>query len=970
MTERSDEWHASRDPLHPTHGMFGDPAGSDEDRRKRGEAYNARRAAMSDEERAQQDRIMGAMGHKTSNGHAPEPDDPFAPLPPKDEAAMPSPKDLWEWQNPAPEEPPEAAAIRHSKWGVAQQRWVYRNAEGQPIFAAARFERVCQADGKIEKEVFPYSYGMLERTTKAGNRRRGTGWHFKRPCVPVPMYGLDRLAARPDAPVILFEGEKKADAARELFPEHVGVSGQGGASNFPKVAWGALAGRTVVIWPDQDQPGRKFAQGAKLHLAQAGAAAIAIVDVPTTWPEGWDVADALPNGVTVHTLHEMLAAASGRADDPDAAASAFREAEVERLSKLSFTDYQILRKDAANALNIGVTALDKLIKAEKAKRAAQVQAEARRRPPPGPGQTQWPSGITMRADGLYAELEGDAPDVWICPPFAVLGQVRDTSSEEWGLWLRWLDPDGHQHVWCMPSRLLAVSPGELEAELVARGFRINVEPGARTLLRQALGGVTSGNRVRSIERAGWHTPLAGDAVYVLPTGDVIGTSVEQVVLARVSEAAKQMGTAAGSLQDWQTEVAAKAAGNSILTFCICAAFSGALLMPFQEASGGFHLVGRSKIGKTLVAIVAASVWGSPKKGGVVRDWRSTSNGLEMAASESNDGFLVLDEIHQVEPRDLVSCIYMLMNEAGKQRATKLVTAAQKKVWSVIVISNGETDLASIAARANHPLPAGAQVRMPSIPVDASMMWPELHGEADTKALMARLQHAVRHCHGMAGRAFLERLVKEWANSPDTLVDGLEAVQTKFRKMLSGEADAQVHDVARRCALFATAGELAINWGILPWKQGAALKACKDVLTLWIRSRGGSGSTEDAQHVQIVRTFIALHGASRFVHLKKEQVGGEWVEVNPERQVLNRAGWRRPDSKGDDEYLIQRDVWRQLCAEAGANPTEAAQTLKKAGFLGAGDGSNLAASARVPGIGKDRFYMVTAGLMASDRGDPV
>jgi hypothetical protein len=45
-----------------------------------------------------------------------------------------------------------------------------------------------------------------------------TGWHFKAPPWPGPLYGLDRLAAQPDAPVVICEGEKAADAAGRLFP--------------------------------------------------------------------------------------------------------------------------------------------------------------------------------------------------------------------------------------------------------------------------------------------------------------------------------------------------------------------------------------------------------------------------------------------------------------------------------------------------------------------------------------------------------------------------------------------------------------------------------------------------------------------------------------------------------------------------------------------------------------------------------
>ena len=53
---------------------------------------------------------------------------------------------------------------------------------------------------------------------------------MKRPLTPVPMYGLDRLAARPEATVLLVEGEKTADAAELLFPGCVAITSQGGSN--------------------------------------------------------------------------------------------------------------------------------------------------------------------------------------------------------------------------------------------------------------------------------------------------------------------------------------------------------------------------------------------------------------------------------------------------------------------------------------------------------------------------------------------------------------------------------------------------------------------------------------------------------------------------------------------------------------------------------------------------------------------
>lgn len=247
-----------------------------------------------------------------SFGTAPGEADPFAPLSEEEaahtaatETAERRAPEVWEPIMPAPGEPPVALAIRHMRYGVAAVRWVYRDAEARPLFAVARF---ATPDGK---ELTPYSWGRREWTVKtgpnAGARRSVVDWHFKRVGVPVPLYGLDRLAERPDAPVLVVEGEKAADAAAELFPDMVAITSQGGSKAAGKSDWTPLAGRNVVIWPDHDVAGSLYAGDAASLANQAGATSVRTVDVPTDWPDGWDLADALPEGATPDTLAELLA---------------------------------------------------------------------------------------------------------------------------------------------------------------------------------------------------------------------------------------------------------------------------------------------------------------------------------------------------------------------------------------------------------------------------------------------------------------------------------------------------------------------------------------------------------------------------------------------------------------------------------------------------------------------------------------
>ena len=95
------------------------------------------------------------------------------------------------------------------------------------------------------------------------------------------------------------------------------LTSSGGANAAAKSDWFASAGRAITIWPDNDQPGRNYAAEVRRLALVAGAASIRIVNVPRDWPDGWDLADLLPEGVAIETLQGMLVNAAKRAAAPD-----------------------------------------------------------------------------------------------------------------------------------------------------------------------------------------------------------------------------------------------------------------------------------------------------------------------------------------------------------------------------------------------------------------------------------------------------------------------------------------------------------------------------------------------------------------------------------------------------------------------------------------------------------------------------
>lgn len=121
------------------------------------------------------------------------------------------------------------------------------------------------------------------------------GWRIAAMKEPRPLYRLsDLLAADPRTPIVVCEGEKAAEAARLCGLQ--AITSSGGAQAAAKTDWTPLAGRKVIILPDNDESGLQYAQGVARLALEAGAASVKIVrlsDYCPLLPEHGDIADVL-----------------------------------------------------------------------------------------------------------------------------------------------------------------------------------------------------------------------------------------------------------------------------------------------------------------------------------------------------------------------------------------------------------------------------------------------------------------------------------------------------------------------------------------------------------------------------------------------------------------------------------------------------------------------------------------------------
>jgi uncharacterized protein (DUF927 family) len=789
--------------------------------------------------------------------------------------------------SPVPGNAPKPT-FEHYKYGSASSIWAYRDDNGKVLFY------VCRYDGTQGKEILPCSFCQDDN----GNR----AWRFKGHPPLRPLYGLELLAVAPaDTPLLLVEGEKAAEAARSFLQDDMVVmTWPNGSKAIKQVDWSPLEGRTVIMWPDADEPGFRAALDIANMAISHKASAYNIVSPPADVPKGWDLADASDwsGGMVLAWINE---------------------------NKM---DLDSFKADA------------------EARYGIEGQPDATSADP-------LPEFI-VNDEGVYHQTlnrDGEIEKKWVCSTLGILAETRDENNENWGVWLEVIDPDGNTHKWAMANELAAGDGREYRAYLAKLGLKIGHGTKCRSLLLKYITLTESGRRALCVAQTGWNGEL-----FVLhkqtfgPTNGVEviwqGSYVEDPYRCK------------GSLEAWRDSVGRLAFGNTRLQFGISAALTGPLLRVMGAESGGAHLVGASSIGKTTILRASGSVCGDPST--YIKTWRATDNGFEGLAAAHKDGFLLLDEMGQCHGKTIDKVVYMLANGVGKARANQYGGDVPVKHWELMCLSSGELSLEAKLEEDGIKSKAGQTVRFVDIPADAGKgfgAFEDLHGLKDGDAFATAIRRASGECYGTPLRAFLSEITKD-TDKVHSRVAGY--VVSAIDAMLPDEADGQVKRVCKRMALVAAAGEYAVELEILPWNPGDATSAAAACFAAWLENRGGTESDEVYKAIRQVRAYIEKHGGSRF-QLKGETTLGKSYE--PAVDVRDRVGFKKQVGYGDSaeyEYYALGEAFRNEICKGFDHKMVCRELIKRGMMRKQSTGFQVAEN--LPGMGLKKVYCLTSDVL--------
>lgn len=764
---------------------------------------------------------------------------------------------------PFPKDTPPPQA--HPKRGKPDHRYNYRDAEGNVLCQVCRWE----AKGDERKYFSPLIW-------------TGTEYRWQAPPVPRQLYGLDLLADRPDADVAVVEGERSADAVADLMSGHVPVTWMNGSQSADKADWGPCKGKHVVIWPDADDAGTQAALTAAKGLRKAGAASVKFVNRDLyakhkvgksgglvarsgELPKGWDAADALAEGWTDTTVAELLKMDDALLDD----------------LKTPSGKEGVFSGSAPAPLN--------------------------------DGDTDYISNDT----GLYfvERKDGEARNIRICGPLAIPALSSYAGGDGYGPLIEFTDRDGRKRAEVIPYKLFLGQGFDGIKMLVDMGLEVEPTTKALDLLRRYIVGAKPTGRAERVTTTGWH-----GRYFAFPDG-AVGDG-DKVLLYDGSRRALGVYGTAGTLQQWQANIASKAAGNPMLQLVLSLSFAGPLLKPLGEAGFALHLVGDSSTGKSSALAAAGATWGPTDE--QVRSWRSTSNALEGTCMLSNHALLVLDEFRELDPKEATAVTYMLSNGKGKQRMHHAGGLRDAVDWAITILSSGELGLGDALASVGQKVFQGQRTRFIELDSDAGAgdgMWDDTHGMVERgKGFSDALKKAAAKYYGTAGRAFVAQCVKHY----DMLAPTWRNFQHDFaRDFKPDNAGGQVLRVMTAFALIGFAGKMATRWEIVPWQPDDATAAAGAMFRKWLLDRPTTGNGEEYQILAHVRALMERSWKSRFDdwhRIVSEGAGGKngdtFGDLSRAPTVLEPLGFRRPDELGGFRFYIFRQRFEEEFGKKG------------------------------------------------------
>lgn len=463
--------------------------------------------------------------------------------------------------------------------------------------------------------------------------------------------------------------------------------------------------------------------------------------------------------------------------------------------------------------------------------------------------------------------------------------------------------------------LLHGSSARLAAYLSESGLRVEV--GAARDLAQYLNAFRTTVTFIRVKKCGWIGDPWDSLQFALPTGVIGEPGNFDLSRLRSNPLLKSM-VSKGTLEEWQDSVARLAKQHHVVVAILCTPFA-AVTMPLLEAEPvGVHLRDKTTTGKTTTAAAASSVFGRPYAApdgpAYLLTLNATGNWLEMAFTSRNHVLMALDELGLLDGLVFSTLIYRLSGGVTKGRLARDGSMREGESFSLCYVTTGERSISELLAEDERigRVRAGQLVRCLNCETGGNIILADTPEEA--KKIVHDLKEAMTRNYGVAGPAFIERLIAAIKNGQVDRELLMESWEEITNELLLPQLEVHQQRAVKNLALICLGGCLACELGVLPFDQDDVIASFKVLRSMYL----ASDSLSDAA--------LAARKLRDHISARIDRYG---VVGEPSYHYRGQAGskWR---VQGEWFYLFTRE---DLCRAAGVtDPREVLLYLKHYGLL--------------------------------------
>ena len=427
------------------------------------------------------------------------------------------------------------------------------------------------------------------------------------------------------------------------------------------------------------------------------------------------------------------------------------------------------------------------------------------------------------------------------------------------------------------------------------------------------------------------------------------------------EAPPNFGRIEGNLEAYQQTVLTMAQSSPYLSLAILIVLAGPLVdyvemklrVRLLSETAVFHFAGETSSGKTTLAKVAQSVFGSPE---IDTDYEASDRGIAEHAYRRNNLALVVDDTESLALSDRATLDKMLKLAQHLPRGrTKAISGRSVRSdlpdlrWSCNAISSGPETVAELAARLRRRRHGDRarllDVKLPSAKdggIFGSPVTANRRPAGDSADLVRRLEAAILSDHGVLLDAWIEYLI---AN------DAAARIVELFNGFVSATARGAVGLEQRFAAKFAilyAAGRVGVESRLLPWPSDWPMRAVGHCYGNSLRQR----DPESAAVAKAIRRLAhSLNSTDRFPRFVVER--GRYPHWGDKQIGLRRI------NRGTTETFFARERLGIVCDPETPVDSRVFDRLVELKAVKAGASEQLRVRSSEREIVKVRFWKLDA-----------